>query len=100
MFFYDMLFILFESKVDVKLRLCLQLGVLIVSGVVCCFFLRKLPSGQLEILFEEQNYDNNEAARREQQKVEVEMMEQANTQKIEAELQKEGEGAMGPDLLL
>ena len=54
----------------------------------------------MEILFEEQNYDNNEAVRREQQKVEVEMMEQANTQKIEAELQKEGEGAMGPDLLL
>ena len=47
MFFYDMLFILFENKVDVKLRLCLELGVLISSGVVCCFFLRKLPSGQL-----------------------------------------------------
>ena len=51
MFFYDMLWIAFEGRISVGLRLSLELGVLIISGVVSLLFLRKLPSGQLEVIF-------------------------------------------------
>ena len=47
MFLYDMLWILLEGKISIHLRLNLELGILVICGVVCYLFMRKLPSGQL-----------------------------------------------------
>ena len=62
--FYQLGVIMFEGRVDYELRLCLELGFLIVSAIVCIFFLKKLPEGQLEITFEESQVDQTQTTQR------------------------------------
>jgi hypothetical protein len=101
MFFYDGLFIMFQERVDVTLRLSLELAVLIISGIICFLFLRKLPSGQLEVLFEESHVveASQPAQKPKEVEVEIEMVDQADMRKMEAALDNP-EPTIQPDLLL
>lgn len=61
---YQVGVIMFEGRVDIELRLCMELAMLIVSAIICFLFLRKLPSGQIEVMFEESRIEQTQTSDR------------------------------------